>query len=162
MSPNDQTTNLQTTKPMRNINRIIIHCSATREGQDVGAAEIDRCHRQRGFNGIGYHYVVRLDGTVERGRSLAKAGAHCSGFNQHSIGICYVGGLASDGKTPKDTRTPAQKIALRSLVIALCDAFGIKEVKGHRDYSPDLNGDGIVEPWEWTKACPCFDVTKEL
>ena len=85
---------------MRNINKIIIHCSATPEGKNFTVKQIDACHRQRGFNGIGYHFVIYLDGSIHVGRALAKAGAHCKGNNAHSIGVCYIGGVAADGKTP--------------------------------------------------------------
>ena len=111
---------------MKTIDSIIIHCSATREGQDITARDIDMMHRQRGFNEIGYNYVVKLNGDVETGRSLLKDGAHCNNrgfgglsYNKHSIGICYVGGLDANGKA-KDTRTEAQKRALRVLVAVLC------------------------------------------
>lgn len=90
---------------MRRINDIILHCSATPEGKDFSVQDIDRWHREKGWDGIGYHYVVYRDGSVHVGRSIDKAGAHCVGHNAHSIGVCYIGGLARDGKTAKDTRT---------------------------------------------------------
>lgn len=142
---------------MRKIDTIIIHCSATKRGADFSAADIDRWHRQRGFRGIGYHYVIRPDGTIEEGRPVEEIGAHCKGWNQHSIGICYIGGLDGLGH-PADTRTDAQKRAMRELVIQLQSVYPIKGVIGHRDTSPDCNGNGVVEPWEYIKACPCFDV----
>ena len=150
------------------IDAIVIHCSATREGQDVRAADIDKQHRERGFRCIGYHYVIDLDGTIEQGRPLTMSGAHCntaglSGrpYNSHSIGICYVGGLDCNGK-PKDTRTDAQKLALQALVFDLVMQYPVKEVIGHRDASPDLNGDGKISKGEWIKTCPCFDVRAEF
>ena len=108
---------------MRKIDLIIIHCSATREGKDFRAADIDRWHRQQGFKSIGYHFVVRLNGEVERGRPIAEVGAHCKGHNATSIGVCYIGGLAADGKTPKDTRTVEQRKAMRNLVKTLKHVF---------------------------------------
>lgn len=94
--------------------------------------------------------------------SSGKAGAHVAGHNADSIGICYVGGLDSSGN-PKDTRTGSQKSAIRDLVNKLCQKYPtVVEVKGHRDYSPDLNGNGIIESSEWLKACPCFDVQSEF
>ena len=81
---------------MRQIKYIIIHCSATAEGKDFGAKDIDRWHRARGWNGIGYHYVIRLDGTIEKGRDVSKVGAHCAGVNSISVGVCYIGGLAAE------------------------------------------------------------------
>lgn len=139
---------------------IVIHCSATEAGRDVRAADIDRWHKQRGWKGIGYHFVVDLDGNVEVGRKLNEFGAHAYGYNKISVGICYVGGLR-DGK-PADTRTDAQRKALRILVNHMRSQFPDAVVVGHRDLSPDVNHDGIIEPWEWLKACPCFDVSKDL
>ena len=149
------------------VDAIIIHCSATREGQDIGAKEIDAMHKQRGFNGIGYHYVVRLDGKVEKGRNETAIGAHCNtkgfskeSYNRHSIGICYVGGLDKAGKA-KDTRTPEQKAALIDLINDICKRYPIVELLGHRDTSPDKNGSGEIEPCEFIKMCPCYDVRAE-
>lgn len=99
---------------MRKISKIIIHCSATKEGKDYTVVDIDRWHRQRGFQMIGYNYIIRIDGTIEIGRPIEMVGAHCVGHNRNSIGICYIGGLSSDGK-PKDTRTKEQKESLRAL-----------------------------------------------
>jgi N-acetyl-anhydromuramyl-L-alanine amidase AmpD len=115
-------------------------------------------HKQRGFRKIGYHYFIRLDGTVETGRPLEEVGAHVEGHNANSIGICYAGGLAVDGKTAKDTRTPAQKQAMEILVRDLARRFPNARICGHRDFSPDRDGDGVVERHEWMKECPCFDV----
>lgn len=151
------------------IDAIVIHCSATRAGQDVRAADIDKWHKERGFAMIGYNYVIDLDGTVEVGRPLSRDGAHCNtagtsgrSYNRHSIGICYVGGLDKDGK-PADTRTSEQKRALRDLVYKLMDAYpNIVEVIGHRDASPDRNKDGRITPNEWVKQCPCFSVRDEF
>lgn len=133
---------------MRKLDEIIVHCTATPEGKSFTAADVDRWHRQRGFDGIGYHYLVWLDGTVEAGRPVSKAGAHCLGHNAHSIGVCYVGGLAADGRTPKDTRTPAQRTALRQLVERLRREYGIAAVHGHNEYA--------------AKACPSFNVQTSL
>ena len=117
---------------------------------------------------IGYHYIIDLDGTIEEGRPLSMEGAHCNtkgtsgiSYNKHSVGICYVGGLDANGN-PADTRTPAQKIALIELVSRLKSQFKITEVLGHRDTSPDLNDNGIVESKEWIKYCPCFDAAIEF
>jgi N-acetylmuramoyl-L-alanine amidase len=132
---------------MRKITEIIVHCSATPEGRDVSANEIDRWHRNRGFAQIGYHYVVRLNGVIETGRPVDKIGAHCLGHNANSIGVCYVGGYAADGHTAKDTRTAAQKQALRNLLRELLNRYPGATVHSHRDFA--------------AKACPCFDATKE-
>ena len=146
---------------MRNIDSIIVHCSATKAGQDFTAADIDCWHRERGFNGIGYHYVVRLDGKLEKGRDVSLAGAHCRGWNERSVGICYIGGLDANGR-PADTRTNAQKRVLYQIIMDLQREYNILQVLGHRDTSPDLNGDGVIEPYEYVRACPCFDVREFL
>ena len=151
------------------IDSIVIHCTASREGQDVRAADIDKMHKERGFAMIGYHFVIDLDGTIETGRPLSRDGAHCNtagtsgrAYNKHSIGIVYVGGLDRNGN-PKDTRTPTQKKALLNLVYSLLDAYpNIREIIGHRDASPDKNGDGKITTNEWIKQCPCFDVRAEF
>ncbi len=132
---------------MRKITEIIVHCTATPEGRAVSVADVDSWHRERGFFGIGYHYLVLLDGTVCEGRPLWRVGAHCSGHNTHSVGICYVGGLDRHMQ-PKDTRTPQQRVALRQLVDRLRRQFPDAEVYGHCDFA--------------AKACPCFDVRVAL
>ena len=132
---------------MRTITEIIVHCTATPRGRAVTVREIDAWHRARGFSGIGYHYVVGLDGRVMAGRTEERSGAHCLGHNARSIGVCYVGGLEKDARTPADTRTPAQRKALRALVAELCRRFPGAEVHGHREFA--------------AKACPCFDARAE-
>jgi len=132
---------------MRTINEIIVHCTATPEGKDFKAKDIDRWHKERGWKKIGYHYVVDLDGTIEKGRGENEVGAHCSGRNAHSIGVVYVGGLAKDGKTPKDTRTDKQKEALWKILISLIIKYPDATIHGHNEFS--------------SKACPCFDVKEE-
>lgn len=128
---------------------------------DFSVEDIDRWHRDRGMNGVGYHYVIRLDGSVEKGRSEEKVGAHCLGWNERSVGICYIGGLDAAGQ-PADTRTDMQKKAMRRLIEDLRRRYRIVAVMGHRDTSPDLNGDGVIEPNEYIKWCPCFDVRRWL
>lgn len=152
----------------QNIDAIVIHCTASRAGQDLRAADIDKMHQERGFAMIGYNFVVDLDGTVEDGRPLTRDGAHCNtaglsgkSYNKHSIGIVYVGGLDENGK-PADTRTPEQKQALADLVYRLINEYPIVEVIGHRDASPDKNGNGKIERNEWIKQCPCFSVRDEF
>ena len=146
---------------MRDIKRIIIHCSATKEGQDFDVEDIRRWHKAQGWQDCGYHYVITLNGDIQEGRPLEKAGAHTKGYNQDSIGICYIGGCGNDNK-PKDTRTEAQKNALYCLVKTLMKKYGVTEVKGHRDYSKDLNGDGKITPNEWIKSCPSFNTQEWL
>jgi N-acetylmuramoyl-L-alanine amidase len=100
-----------------NIEKIIVHCAATREGDDsIDAATIDRWHKSRGWRGIGYHFVVLIDGTIQKGRDLDVQGAHASKENPTSWGVCYIGGVEKDGKTPKDTRTDAQKKSMLELL----------------------------------------------
>ena len=147
-------------KSKRTITDIVIHCTASRTNQDYTADDIRRMHLKRGFADIGYHYVVRLDGTIEPGRDIDKVGAHVGGHNAHSIGIVYVGGLGANGKG-KDTRTENQKNALLNLLLMLRGLYPKAKISGHRDFSPDLNHNGIVEPFEWIKECPCFDAKHE-
>ena len=146
---------------MRQINLLVIHCSATKENQPLTIQALETSHQKRGFNGIGYHYYIRQSGEVINTRPLNRIGAHSKGYNRYSIGICYEGGLDKNGK-PKDTRTPEQRAALRRLVNELLIRFPGCKVCGHRDLSPDLNHNGKVEPDEWTKQCPCFDAATEL
>lgn len=147
-------------KPMRRIDHIVIHCSATMEGQDWDVTDIDRWHKARGWRNCGYHYVIKLDGTIQQGRKESEIGAHVQGHNKYSIGICYIGGLGKD-KAPKDTRTWQQKKALLKLLTELKLKYPESVILGHRDFSPDKNGNGIIEPFEWMKACPCFDAIIE-
>lgn len=142
---------------MRKISLIALHCSATMEGRPFTRADIDAMHRRRGFRMIGYHFLIGIDGKVEIGRPLDQAGAHIEGHNANSVGICYVGGISADGKA-KDTRTAEQLAAMENLVRDLAAQFPKAKIRGHRDMSPDRDGDGVVEPHEWLKMCPCFDV----
>lgn len=134
---------------MKNIKYIIIHCTATAEFKDFKAKDVDKWHKQRGWDCIGYHYIIDLDGAIEKGRPETKIGAHCKGFNDCSIGVCYVGGLASDNKTPKDTRTNAQKASLLKLIKQLKAKYPNAKVVGHKDM-PNVH-----------KACPCFEAKRE-
>ncbi len=133
---------------MRQIDEIIIHCTATPEGRKTTVADVDGWHKQRGFVKIGYHYLIGLNGEVWPGRSESEIGAHCLNHNAKSIGVCYVGGLAVDGKTPKDTRTPAQKNALVKLVKELKNKYPKATIHGHNEFA--------------AKACPSFNVKQWL
>lgn len=147
---------------MREITKIIIHCSATNAELDVGVREIREWHKHRGYTDIGYHYVIRRDGTVEAGRPVDYIGAHCKGYNKNSIGVCWVGGVDENGNV-QDNRTAAQKSAMVALLRKLKKEHpSINEIRGHRDYSPDKNGNGKIEPNEWLKGCPSFNVEKWL
>ena len=132
---------------MRKITEIIVHCSATPEGQNFTAEDIDRWHKQKGWQGIGYHYVIELDGSVHKGRNEEVIGAHCLGHNAYSIGICYIGGLDKWTKAPKDTRTDAQKQALIDLLKSLKEKYPNATIHGHREFA--------------AKACPSFDAKYE-
>jgi len=147
----------------RTIDAIVIHCAATPDGKVVTIEEVDAWHATRGFKrseaaraafnpelrAVGYHYLIGVGGTVSSGRALVEIGAHVAGSNARSIGICMVGTARY---------TPAQWNALQNLVERLRAAYPAAQLLGHRDYSPDQDGDGVVEPWEWTKTCPGFDV----
>ena len=128
---------------MREINLIVVHCSATRADRDFTENDLEVCHRHRGFNGAGYHFYIRKNGDIKNTRPLEKPGAHALGYNAHSIGICYEGGLDESGKTA-DTRTPEQKEQLRELLWKLHTLFPHALIVGHRDLP------GVK------KACPCF------
>lgn len=133
---------------MRSIKEIIIHCTATPEGRNVTAAEVDKWHRERGWGGIGYHFLILLDGSIQIGRPIGKPGVHCKGHNAESIGVCYVGGMSADNAQPKDTRTPKQRTALRLLIESLKRQYPKATIHGHREFAP--------------KACPSFDVQEWL
>lgn len=131
---------------MRDINKIIIHCSFTPKTMDIGVEEIRKWHLERGWSDIGYHYVIRRDGTVETGRPVEKPGAHCKGHNQDSIGICLAGGKGTDGK-PFFNFSQEQLRTLEDLLEGLWAEYPFKKgewIYGHNDFS--------------TKPCPCFDV----
>ena len=133
---------------MREINKIIVHCSATREGENFDVAEIRKWHVEgRGWSDIGYHFYIDLYGEIHKGRDIAKIGAHCKGHNRNSIGICYCGGVEADGKTPKDTRNKEQKEALIAVLRTLKAMFPNAIVHSHNDFA--------------NKACPSFNATEE-
>lgn len=139
-------------KSKRKIDLLIVHCTATPEGKNFTTADIKRWHTApkpngRGWSDIGYHYVIYLDGSIHKGRDESVIGAHCSGQNANSIGICYVGGVAKDGKTPKDTRTDAQKHSLLKLLKELKAKYPNATIHGHREFA--------------AKACPSFDAKAE-
>lgn len=129
---------------MRKIEKIIIHCSATPPDVDIGVKEIDAWHKEKGWKGCGYHYVIKRDGEIQQGRTLEEIGAHTKGFNAKSIGICLVGGVDKNGKA-RDTKTKDQEKSLKSLLRRLLAEFEGAEVLGHRDLDPH-------------KDCPSFDV----
>ena len=136
---------------MRKIDKIIIHCSATNPSHDINADDVRGWHKRKGWRDIGYHYFIKLDGTIENGRPIQEVGAHCFGHNKNSVGICYAGGVDFDG-SPKDTRTEEQKKAIK-LTIEVLQHIIKKEgmtatVHGHNEFS--------------NKACPSFNVKTQL
>lgn len=139
-------------RPRRKITEIIIHCSATPEGKNFTLEQIRKWHTTpkpngRGWQDIGYHFVIYRNGVIRKGRNTGIIGAHCTGHNAHSIGICYIGGCAKDGKTPKDTRTECQRLSLIDLVKELRDIYPGATVHGHNEFA--------------NKACPSFNVQNE-
>ena len=146
---------------MRAIHTLVWHCTATPEGKEFTVEQIDAMHRARGFKKIGYHKLIHLDGSVSQGRSEDEVGAHVAGHNVGTIGYSYVGGVTEDGKTAKDTRTDAQKATMARLTKEAVERYRLKRIVGHRDLSPDLDGDGEIEPFEWIKSCPCFQAMAE-
>ena len=133
-------------RKMRKIDKIIIHCSATKEGVDFHVKDIDRWHKQKGYKCVGYHYVITLDGAIEKGRNEDEIGAHCKGYNANSIGICYIGGLDKEGNA-KDTRTVQQRAALFLLLNQLKAKYPNATIHGHNEFA--------------NKACPSFNVQAE-
>lgn len=119
-----------------------MHCSATEASRDFDAEDIRTWHKARGWSDIGYHYVIKLDGTIEAGRPVDRVGAHTKGHNEDSVGVCYIGGL-KDGK-PFDTMSEIQEIAFIELVFSLRNVFGWMPIHGHNEYA--------------AKACPSFNV----
>ena len=133
---------------MRQINKIIVHCSATREGQNISVDTIRSWHVDgRGWSDIGYHFYIDLHGDIYKGRDIAKIGAHTKGYNRNSIGICYCGGVEEDGKTPKDTRTLKQKEGLLHVLKTLRAMYPDATIYSHNEFA--------------NKACPSFDATNE-
>ena len=133
---------------MRNIKEIIVHCSATREGQNIPVETIRKWHVEgRGWTDIGYHFYIDINGNIYKGRDISRSGAHCKGHNRYSIGICYCGGVEADGKTPKDTRLDCQKEALTAVLRTLKAMYPDAVIHSHNDYA--------------TKACPAFNATED-
>ena len=140
---------------------IVVHCSASKASADIGLREIRGWHLARGFSDIGYAVVIRRSGVIELGRDLKAVGAHVQGRNGDTVGICLVGGLDDQGQ-PQMNYTPAQWAALAITRKFLSAVWPGAQWLGHRDLSPDKDGDGQVEQHEWLKACPCFDVREWL
>ena len=154
-------------KSKRRIDYIAVHCTATPEGRSLTVDQIRTQHKAQGWSDIGYHYIIYRDGTVHAGRNVDISGAHVSGYNSYSIGVAYVGGLenrpgvAYAQLKAKDTRTVAQKASLLALLVDLRKLYPHAVIQGHRDFSPDKNGDGIISADEWIKECPSFEAKTE-
>jgi N-acetylmuramoyl-L-alanine amidase len=143
---------------MRPISLIAIHCSATLAGRPFSAADIRSMHvKGNGWPTIGYHAIIEINGTVVDTLSHKTPGIHIRGHNRSSVGMCYIGGIGADGKAV-DTRTARQRDAMSATLRKWRVLYPDARIRGHRDLSPDLDGDGVIEPHEWLKACPCFDV----
>jgi N-acetylmuramoyl-L-alanine amidase len=128
----------------KSTNWLVLHCSATRAIQDIGAREITQWHLAQGWNTIGYHFVIRRNGRIEKGRPDDEIGAHVQGHNHDSIGICLVGGLNNRTFRPENNFTPQQWDSLKKLLTGLLRKYPKAKVLGHRDFP------GVQ------KACPCF------
>ena len=138
-------------------NYLVVHCSATSANADIGAVEIDQMHKARGWQGIGYHIVIRRNGKVDLGEDLKRRGAHVKSHNYESVGICLIGGIDKIGEAEFNYTVYQMQALIRTLKwlkLIYPDAV----VLGHRDLSPDLDGDGVIEKHEWMKECPCFGV----
>lgn len=132
-----------------------IHCSANKEG--TGTVEQLNTTDKARFGQKSYHWIIGYDGTITQNLAVSIKGAHVGGFNTGNLGVCLIGGLDKAGK-PKDTRTAQQNAALEKLLRDIKAKHPNILFKGHRDWSPDLDKDGKIEPHEWLKSCPCFDV----
>ena len=143
---------------MRRIGYIAVHCTAGRQTQTVSDLQAE--FRRKGWKNPGYHYVVAPDGKITQLLDEDKVSNGVKGFNSVSVNVAYIGGIDADGKVV-DNRTDEQKKALRQLLGMLKRKYPGAVIQGHRDFSPDTNGNGIVDPWERIKECPCFDAKKE-
>jgi N-acetyl-anhydromuramyl-L-alanine amidase AmpD len=130
---------------LREINSIWVHCTATKPSQDIGVKTVRSWHVRRGWSDIGYHFLIKRDGKIQKGRKIERAGAHTRGYNSTSVGIALVGGINEKGR-PQFNFTKEQMVSLDHLATELCETYGIdaKKVRGHNEVS--------------AKACPCFDV----
>lgn len=152
-----------TPQNVKGIHTVVVHCSATRMGREVTIEEIDSWHRDRGFAMFGYHRFIDVEGGRHQGRPFARRGAHVEGENSGTVGLCIAGGLNEDLKPEEEMFMPVQYEALHEELWYLKRALpGLKRIVGHRDYSPDIDGDGIITPAEWIKACPCLEVGQIL
>jgi N-acetyl-anhydromuramyl-L-alanine amidase AmpD len=135
---------------------LVVHVTATPPSADIGVKEVRAMHKAKGWADIGYHAVIRRNGKVEPGRALDQIGAHVEGFNSISVGVSMAGGVNAKG-VPENNATPEQMASLERVLREWSALYPKAKVCGHRDLSPDQDGDGMIEAGEWIKACPCFD-----
>ena len=143
---------------MRKIGYIAVHCTAGRQTQTVSDLQAE--FRRKGWVYPGYHYVVSPDGKITQLLDEDKVSNGVKGFNSVSVNVAYIGGIDADGKGV-DNRTDEQKKALRQLLGMLKRKYPDAVIQGHRDFSPDTDGNGVVDPWERIKECPCFEAKEE-
>ena len=143
---------------MRSIKRIFVHCTAGSQRQKI--ADLQAEFKRKGWKHSGYHYVIQADGTITQllGEQFVSNGV--KGYNSTAVNVAYMGGIDERGKAV-DNRTPEQKASLVKLLKELKGRYPKAEIMGHRDISPDTNGNGIVDPWERIKECPCFNAKDE-
>lgn len=143
---------------MRKIERIFVHCTASKQTATV--EDIKREFKAKGWKNPGYHYLVDANGKTHNLLPEDQVSNGVQGYNQTSINVAYIGGIDGSGKGV-DNRTEEQKQALKKILTELKKKYPDAEIMGHRDISPDKNGNGIVDPWERIKECPCFDAKTE-
>lgn len=144
---------------MRKISKIFFHCTGGPQHQTV--ASIRAWWRQLGWNVDGYHFLIETDGTIHNLVPIEKPSNGVKGHNAEGLHISYIGGVDAKGRA-SDTRTEAQKLAMQALLEEYSTQYPQAVILGHRDVSKDKNGDGVLEPWEWDKSCPSFDVATWL
>lgn len=143
---------------MRTVKYIAVHCTASSQTMTIDGLRTE--FKRKGWKNPGYHYVVSADGTITQLLDDSKISNGVKGYNSVSINIAYVGGIDTKGK-PIDNRTEAQKKSLISILKILRHKYPNALIQGHRDFSPDCNGNGKVDAWERIKECPCFDAKSE-
>lgn len=143
---------------------ITVHCSATPPSMiNIGVVVLRDMHTKKGWSDVGYHWIIKRNGEIQPGRPMSRNGAGVKGHNKSNVHICLIGGVDENGQAA-DNYTPKQYGSLRYLMTDLSSTFGIKQknIKGHRDWFGDINGDGIIDSRDWLKECPCFNVQDKL
>jgi len=143
---------------MRRVDRIFVHCTAS--SQSATEADLRREFKAKGWLNPGYHYVVKPDGNIIKMLDEYYIANGVKGYNRFGLHVAWIGGIDSKGNAV-DNRTPEQKVALYDLLVKLKMKYRNAVIMGHRDISPDLNNNGVVDPWERIKQCPCFDAMVE-